>query len=189
MKIIRIGVLRGARYRLQREVATSGTADPSPTCGSCTWGRDSGDGGLRCAFLAPEGGEGPTVAAETSGCPHHERILDCDGCGACCREAFDSVPVAEDDEAIRRHPALLRRHADGWCDLARVASPTGRGTRCAALHGDGAAHPYRCRVYADRPTACAELQIGSDGCLFARRRVGLTGVARHSGVAYPIASS
>ena len=99
----------------------------------------------------------------------------CDTCGACCREAFDSVPV--DDEDARRlaaHPQMIRVHDDGWRDLARVPSPLGRGTRCAALVGGGEGAPFRCLVYPARPTACRELAPGSEACLTARRRVGLS---------------
>jgi len=98
----------------------------------------------------------------------------CASCGACCREAFDSVPVAPDDHAIRAaHPELVRIHDDGWVDLHRAPSCRG-GTRCAALQGDGSHRaPYRCEVYRHRPTNCRELEEGSENCSFARRRVGL----------------
>jgi hypothetical protein len=33
---------------------------------------------------------------------------------------------------------------------------------------------YRCRIYAERPRACAEFEIAGDACLTARRRVGLS---------------
>ena len=102
--------------------------------------------------------------------------MDCFTCGACCREAFDSVPVADDDEAmLAKHPHLVVSHDDGWRDLARVPSTMLCGTRCAALQGDGSPNlPFHCVVYAERPTACAELERGSESCLFARRRVGLS---------------
>jgi Fe-S-cluster containining protein len=107
--------------------------------------------------------------------------FDCATCGACCREAFDSVPVlAEDTRMAERQPALVQRHADGWRDILRVPSPAssatlGCGTRCAALQGDGSAQaPFRCVVYEDRPTACSELEVGSESCRFARSRVGLS---------------
>jgi Fe-S-cluster containining protein len=74
-----------------------------------------------------------------------------------------------------RQPALVQRHADGWRDILRVPSPTGCGTRCAALQGDGSAQaPFLCRVYEDRPSACSELEVGSESCRFARSRVGLS---------------
>ncbi|MEQ1503741.1 MAG: YkgJ family cysteine cluster protein [Myxococcota bacterium] len=102
-------------------------------------------------------------------------VPDCATCGACCREAFDTVPLSADDDAtIDRQPAMVVVDPDGWWHLARVPSPTGCGTRCAALTGDGAATtPFRCRIYGDRPAACSELDAGSESCLFARWRVGL----------------
>ena len=122
-----------------------------------------------------ENPDGPTgLSPAERGCAHHEPLLDCAPCGACCREAFDSVPVEDHDErTLSQRSEWVRVHEDGWRDLLRVPSPTGCGTRCAALVGDGAT-PYRCTIYLDRPTACSELDPGSETCLFARRRVGLT---------------
>ena len=144
---------------------------PETRCGSCAWFRAG-----TCGLLAPDDRHGPAVAADLRGCIHHERTPDCAPCGACCREAFDSVPVeAHDTRTLQNRPDWIRVAADGWRDLPRVPSPTGCGTRCAGLVGDGAAEtPFRCTIYADRPSACSELEEGSDGCLFARRRVGLT---------------
>ena len=100
-------------------------------------------------------------------------INPCDACGACCREAFDSVPVGEADEHIAtRHPDLIRVHDDGWRDLQRI--PTATGSRCVCLRGSGAADaPFRCTIYAERPTNCRDLEVGSENCALARERVGL----------------
>lgn len=144
---------------------------PATTCGSCTWVRDG-----TCGLLAPDDRPGPAVDVAGTGCVHHEGEPDCAPCGACCREAFDSVPVDDEDvQTLRNRPSWIRIGDDGWRDLLRVPSPTGCGTRCAALSGDGgSATPFRCTIYADRPSACSGLDAGSDACLFARRRVGLT---------------
>lgn len=136
-------------------------------CGTCAWFDDG--------CVARTVGEGPRVpvAADDAACELWEPPVSCDPCGACCREAFDSVPVTEADEArLGEHAHLVRRAEDGWRDLARV--PSGRGTRCAALRGDGCAAPFRCVVYAVRPTNCRDLDPGSSACLTARRRVGLS---------------
>jgi Fe-S-cluster containining protein len=100
---------------------------------------------------------------------------DCASCGACCREAFDTVPVtSEDGRALALGPDWVATAADGWREVRRVPSPTGCGTRCRALRGDGAeSTPFRCAIYADRPEACSGLEEGSEACRFARRRVGL----------------
>jgi len=73
-------------------------------------------------MLAPEGGEGPAVSAQVPACAHFEASLDCLTCGACCREAYDSVPVTAEDEVHQHHPELIRRDGD-WVDLQRVPSP------------------------------------------------------------------
>jgi hypothetical protein len=150
------------------------TGLPDTSCGSCAWVR-----GTTCGWLAAGEVPGPTIDRDERGCVHHEPIPDCAPCGACCREAFDSVPVEDHDRrTLERRGDWIRTHPDGWRDLLRVPSPTGCGTRCAALVGDGVA-PFRCVLYEDRPSACSELDAGSDACLFARRRVGLT--ARQAG--------
>ncbi len=109
-------------------------------------------------------------------------MWDCTRCGACCREAFDAVPVDEGDLRTRTlRPEALVPSAFGGLELRRVPSPTGCGTRCHALTGDGEG-PYLCRMYEDRPEACSGLDVGSEACVFARGRVGLP-TAQGSGVA------
>ena len=73
------------------------------------------------------------------------------------------MPVGpEDEHTARSHPKLIRVESDtGWRDLARLPSPTGCGTRCAALTGDGGTRLFRCTIYLDRPTACRDLEPGS----------------------------
>ena len=80
------------------------------------------------------------------------------------------MPVTDDDAVHQAHPELLRVDGD-WVDLQRVPSPTGCGSRCVALEGHG---PYTCRIYAVRPQTCRDVMPGESGCLFARRRVGLS---------------
>lgn len=125
-------------------------------------------------MAAPEGGEGPVVIAQTRGCQHHEPVPDCQDCGACCREAFDTVPFDDADATAGHPPRPWRRvHDDGWREVARVPSPGWPGrTRCAALVGDGVTQRFACVIYADRPAACRDLEAGSANCLFARQRVG-----------------
>lgn len=133
-------------------------------CSGCAWSRGTGSS---CAFHAL--GDEP-IAVDGTGCDAWEAVPNCLDCGACCREAFDSVPV--ELAAQQRLPdELIRRHDDGWVDLQRVPSPLGCGTRCAALRGGP---PYTCVVYALRPDNCRDLEAGSEACLMARRRVGLT---------------
>lgn len=128
-------------------------------------------------MAAPPGGPGPALRPPEPACAHHEPPVDCATCGACCREAFDSVPVDDPDQAVQtHHPELVVLHDDGWRDLRR--DPTPSGTRCGALTGDGSpTAPFRCRIYPHRPTACRDLDENSANCLFARQRVGLSAVA------------
>lgn len=141
------------------------------TCGECAWRDPAGP----CRFDP----SGHRVAADLPACAFFEPPPSCDPCGACCREAFDTVPVTEEDVArLGTHRDLVRVHEDGWRDLCRVPSPLGRGTRCAALRGDGSPEgPFRCVVYAVRPGNCRDLEPGSEACLTARRRVGITAYA------------
>ena len=151
------------------------TPGNSGRCGDCSWASRTGDA-LVCLAAAPQASwEGPTVGATSTACDWFETGVHCDPCGACCREAFDSVPLPDEDEdTARAHPDLVRTAADGWRDLKRVPGQNG-GTRCICLRGDGQeAHPFRCTIYADRPTACRDLMPGEPNCLFARRRVGLS---------------
>lgn len=98
-------------------------------------------------------------------------MWDCTACAACCREAFDTVPVEDDDRVtLARRADWIETDADGWRHLRRVPVASGCGTRCAALEGDG---PFHCVIYEDRPSACSGLDAGSEACLFARRRLGL----------------
>lgn len=116
---------------------------------------------------------GPEVSVHTPACALWEPPADCDDCGACCREAFDAVPVEHDEEAARIDPSWLVVESDGWRRLARSPSPLGCGSRCAALRGDGAPdRPFRCVIYEVRPEPCRELEAGTEPCLHARRRVG-----------------
>lgn len=91
--------------------------------------------------------------------------MDCQTCGACCREAYHAVEVSRRDPFVRAHPALVTIE-DGRAHVAR------RGERCAALNGEPGA--WSCAVYADRPATCRAFEAASDNCLIARRRVGLT---------------
>lgn len=149
--------------------------DSAHTCGACAWAVEL-DGALRCEAAAHLDDPGPVVRHAERACALFEPPVSCDPCGACCREAFDSVPVTrEDRRRLAGHDALVREHADGWVDLARVPSPGGCGTWCAALYREGGpAGPFRCHVYAVRPDTCRDLAPGSRGCLTARRRVGLS---------------
>ena len=133
---------------------------PSPVaerrCGDCAW-RDAA--GLCRQSLG-------AVAAEWAACSRWEAALDCQECGACCRAAYDSVTVDADDPVVILRPEFVV-DTGAYLEIAR------RGDRCAALTG-GDTERFSCVIYADRPRPCREFELGSENCLIARRRVGLS---------------
>lgn len=128
-------------------------------CGDCVFRSPGG----QCRQVAPRR---VTVAVDEPACTRWEGALDCLECGACCRSAFDLVPVGPRERAARMHPELLVK--DG-----SMLSIRRRGDRCAALDGkDGG--PFHCTIYEERPTTCRHFERAGRNCLEARRRVGLS---------------
>lgn len=149
--------------------------DGARTCGECAWLFVGGPGRGATQCRQTRSGTGSVarrVDASERACARWEARFDdgeCGHCGACCREGFDLAPVRRGEAIVRLHPSLVHRDAQGRLHLPR---PDGR---CVALVGIGASDGrYRCRVYADRPRACANLEVAGDACLAARRRVGLS---------------
>lgn len=128
------------------------------SCGTCVWRSASG----RCRQAA----RAVRVPASARACVRHQEALCCSDCGACCRSAFDVVPIRPREPVRRRHPAMIAV-GNGVFSMLR------RGDRCAALSGPDAG-PYTCGIYADRPRVCRDLEVGGRNCLIARRRVGLS---------------
>lgn len=94
--------------------------------------------------------------------------LDCQTCGACCREAYDAVEVSRRDPVVRLHPELILER-DTHLKLKRT------GSRCAALQGGNApTEAFACSIYPDRPATCRQFERASLNCLDARQRVGLS---------------
>lgn len=138
-------------------------------CGDCAWQERRGPGKPvpRCEQAA-----GRRVDIDWPACARWEPELSCTGCGACCREAYGAVEVSVRDPFVKKHPELLVKRSHGH-EIRRV------GDRCAALESpEGDATPeesaYRCVVYDDRPRTCRDFTLGSEHCLTARRRVGLS---------------
>ncbi|MBW1878734.1 MAG: YkgJ family cysteine cluster protein [Deltaproteobacteria bacterium] len=151
--------------------------DGARTCATCAWlARDPHPEETRCVAAREGEAPGPVVPPGASACVLWEPPADCDPCGACCREAFDSVPVTDEDAArLTNAEDLIRTQDDGWRDLQRMPSPAGCGTWCVALRGTGNPKtPYRCVIYPNRPENCRDLEPGSTACNIARRRVGLS---------------
>jgi hypothetical protein len=142
--------------------------DPDQRCSDCAWSERSGRA-FRCRQARAEG-RNVIVEADEQGCRRWEARLsekDCPNCGACCREGFHVVPVRARDVTRAKHPSLVHGCRGDW----HIPRP---GGMCLALDGDGSTAPYRCRIYEDRPRACADFEIGGDACLTARRRIGLS---------------
>jgi hypothetical protein len=130
----------------------------SRTCGGCAWRTEGG-------FCRRGGGRTRVTEAERA-CAAHEPAPDCLACGACCRDAYDSVTIGARDAIRKLHPELIV-YRGGRIELAREAG------RCAALDGPPLG-PFHCRVYEDRPTVCKSFERSGRHCLTARRRVGLS---------------
>lgn len=133
-------------------------------CDSCAWSFHQ-RGVLRCRH-APKIKLPPNARA----CAVFESqtALDCLTCGACCREAYDTVEVSPRDPVFKTHPEMVTRKGSRFM-LRREK------TRCAALAGgDTPQEPFHCLIYEGRPKTCRDFLRGSENCLNARRKVGLS---------------
>jgi hypothetical protein len=146
-----------SRWREPARHPTGFSIGGEGSCASCAWASPF-RGSLRCRQAAAR------VRGEWPSCERYESALDCRMCAACCREAYDTVEVSPREAIVRAHPMLVDR-TNGRLRLLRS------GERCAALTGSD---PYTCSVYDDRPKSCRDFTLGSDNCLDARRRVGLS---------------
>jgi len=140
-------------------------AGPTGSCGTCAW-RFEHRGVAKCRQTTAK------IDPAWSGCERFEAALDCQTCGACCRAAYHSVEVSKRDPVVKKHPAYV---VDRRTYLEIVRS----GDRCGALTGgdygeDGHSTRYACVIYDDRPKTCRDFTLGSEHCLTARRRVGLS---------------
>jgi hypothetical protein len=136
----------------------------SDFCATCAWSFDR-RGSLRCRH-SPD----VRIPADSPACARWEAkgALDCQGCGACCREAYTSVEVSRRDPVVRKYPDLV-------LDRGSHLKLRRESDRCAALKADEeVAGRYRCVIYEDRPRTCRDFTAGSANCLDARRRVGLS---------------
>ena len=132
------------------------------SCGTCAWRANAN----KCRQA------GKRVDPAWPGCERYEAALDCQTCGACCRAAYHSVEVSRRDPVVKKQPSYV---VDRTTYLEIVRS----GDRCGALGGggdDGTGHAtrYACVIYDDRPKTCRDFTLGSEHCLTARRRVGLS---------------
>ncbi len=144
--------------------ATAAAHYPGLGCTDCAWGfvvRNR----LRCRHA-----QAIRLPQDSPACWRFEPAgeLDCQTCGACCREAYHAVEISSRDPVNKRHSELVVIQ-DSRRKLLR------NGKRCAALlGGDAPNEAFACAIYADRPRTCREFTRGSENCLDARRRVGLS---------------
>ncbi|MBK8169883.1 MAG: YkgJ family cysteine cluster protein [Sandaracinaceae bacterium] len=133
------------------------------TCGSCAWQHLDAQQKPRCRQAARR------ISSQSPSCERWEPALDCQDCGACCREAYGAVEISARDPVVKKRPELVVLRADGRRELAR------KGDRCAHLEGgQTAGERFNCVIYDDRPRTCREFTLGSEHCMTARRRVGLS---------------
>ena len=135
------------------------------TCGACAWMylEESATGAPRCRQA-----DGTHTDADAPACERWEPEADCLTCGACCREAYHSVTVDEDDPVVELHPALIVQR-ETYKEIKRTDE------RCSQLSGGPPGKQnYTCAIYDERPRCCRELERGGEHCLTARRRVGLS---------------
>lgn len=147
-----------------------GAGASAARCESCAWYYRGGRGRAveRCRQSAGPDGQGRRTSARYRACVRWEPVVDCQTCGACCREAYHSVTVAVRDPVVWKHPALISRTGHRF-EIRR------EGERCAALLVDGRGAPaFSCAIYEDRPRPCRDFEAGGAHCLVARRRVGLS---------------
>lgn len=142
-----------------------GAAVEARTCGGCAW-RHTARGAERCRQA-----DGAKVDPAWPGCERWEPALDCQTCGACCRAAYHAVEVGRRDPVVAKRPDYI-------VDLGTRLELRRAGDRCAALDGGEVAATtttrYACAIYDDRPRTCRDFTLGSEHCLTARRRVGLS---------------
>ena len=145
-------------------------APSGATCQSCVYAKaptaSRKAGAWRCQHTAADDAPGLVIDPKATGCALHQASLDCQRCGACCRHAYDLVPVGPSEPTVLRHPQLIERRGK---QLSIVRDAANR--RCAALAGPPLG-PYGCTIYDTRPTTCRDFSAGSSSCLDARRRVG-----------------
>ncbi len=144
------------------------------TCGGCAWLYVGGRGApvARCRQTARAVGEGARTEQTFRACARWEPPVDCQTCGACCREAYHSVTVSVRDPVVWQEPALIVRTGHRF-EIRRQGE---NGERCAALRvaAPPATPRYACTIYDNRPKPCREFAANGRHCLDARRRVGLS---------------
>lgn len=140
----------------------------SQTCGTCVWSYPFGKT-LHCRREKKQKQPGVALAAQEPACVRYESHLHCQSCAACCKEAYDVVPIRRRDLVLQQAPEWVETTSSGWSMKRDLATSC-----CAALqHNPDASPSYACKVYDLRPQTCHDVVPGEDACLFARIRLGL----------------
>lgn len=164
-------------------------ADETKRCEQCAWVYTQGVN-LACRQVdsATNGPLHKNIEPQWPACERFEPVLDCQPCGACCREAFQTVQVGAREPIRRTHPAMVLDHGTRQ-ELRRTLTPgldlvadKPAPTRCASLGGGDLVQlgtrttvsDYGCQIYQARPQSCRSFTAGSESCLVARRRVGMS---------------
>jgi hypothetical protein len=180
----------GDAASVQRHPLGFALGPAAQTCGSCAWfyvgGRGPAVERCRQAMTRADADSAARTQRQFAACERWEKPVDCQACGACCREAYHVVSVSMRDPVVWRQPDFIVRRGHRF-EVLRA------GERCAALSvvesgavshqqasttGDTgpakAATHYGCRIYEDRPQTCRDFTANGHHCLEARRRVGLS---------------
>ncbi|MEP6652322.1 MAG: hypothetical protein ABJA82_03130 [Myxococcales bacterium] len=177
-------------------------ASHDQSCGTCAWlyrggrgrpvercrqsvGATAAVGAAGAAGVAVTDGNGRRTAAHFRACERWEPPVECQACGACCREAYHSVTISMRDPVVWKQPALVVRNGHRFEILrsgdhcaALTESPTSSISPPLATPAfSTSAAPrglFACAIYQERPRPCREFEAGGRHCLVARRRVGLS---------------
>ncbi len=103
--------------------------------------------------------------------PSVDTANPCLACGACCASFRVSFYWAEAD--ARGIPIELTEQVNQR--FSCMAGTNCANPRCAALDGE-VGHKAGCRIYAQRPEPCREVQAGDAQCATARAKYGMGAV-------------
>lgn len=150
--------------RLGLHPTGAGLGPVAATCGDCVWFVHMGDGPTpavaQCRVHRQK------LKARAPSCAGWEGALDCQNCGACCREAYGTVEIGPREPVRKRHPDFI-------VEVGPRLGIRREGERCAALQRD-VEQSFGCVIYADRPKTCRDFERGGRNCLDARQRVNLS---------------
>lgn len=133
------------------------------TCQTCAWfQQQKGECSKSKVFFESN----PKISKHSSACVMYEKSLDCQSCAACCRDFFELVPIRKTDTILKKAPFLIQKQ-DNRFFMRREHK------KCVALeHLNSQSH--HCSIYQDRPQTCQDFTQGSQACLLARQKTGIS---------------